>query len=280
MLRTGSGPRTGLHIFATDLNEAVLEKARRGLYLKNLVPEVSPERLRRFFVEENGGYRVSKRIRELCVFARQNILSDPPFSRMDLISCRNLLIYLEAGAQKKILPAFHYALKPEGFLFLGASESIGGFSELFECADKHQKIFSKEPGPTPAFAIPASHSQPAATPQVPSVSSGGAPQEIQAEPSAQREADRITLKQFGPPGVLVNAELQVLEFRGSTGAYLELPPGKASYDLLRMAREGLAPPLRAALNKAKEGRSHCARGERAGSSEWRYADGGRSSYPA
>ena len=246
----GRAPR--LQIFATDLNEAVLEKARRGLYVKSLVQEVSPERLRRFFVEEDGGYRVSKRIRELCVFARQSILSDPPFSRMDLISCRNLLIYLEAGAQKKILPAFHYALKPEGFLFLGASESIGAFSELFECADKQQKIFSKKPGPTPAFRMPDSRSHPAANPQVPSASSGGAPEEIRAEPSAQREADRVTLKQFGPPGVLVNAELQVLEFRGSTGAYLELPAGKASFDVLRMAREGLALPLRAALNKAKK----------------------------
>jgi two-component system CheB/CheR fusion protein len=241
-----------LQIFATDLNEAVLEKARHGLYVKSRVQEVSPERLRHFFVEEDGGYRVSKRIRELCVFARQNILSDPPFSRMDLISCRNLLIYLEAGAQKRILPAFHYALKPEGFLFLGASESVGGFSELFECRDKHQKIFSKKPVPTPAFRLPVSRSHPAATPPVPSASSGGAPEGVQAEPSAQREADRVTLKQFGPPGVLVNAEFQVLEFRGSTGAYLELPPGKVSYDLLRMAREGLALPLRAALNKAKQ----------------------------
>ncbi|MCX6924921.1 MAG: chemotaxis protein CheR, partial [Verrucomicrobia bacterium] len=246
----GHAPR--LQVFATDLNEAVLEKARRGLYLKNLVPEDSPERLRRFFVEENGGYRVSKHIRELCVFARQNILCDPPFSRMDLISCRNLLIYLASGAQKKILPAFHYALKPDGFLFLGASETVGTFSDLFECADKHQKIFAKKPGLTPAFRLPVSRRQPAATPPLPSAGSGRAPEGIQAEPSAQREADRVTLKQFGPPGVLVNAEFQVLEFRGSTGAYLELPPGKVSYDLLRMARDGLAPPLRAALNKAKQ----------------------------
>jgi two-component system CheB/CheR fusion protein len=246
----GRAPR--LHIFATDLNEALLESARRGLYLKSLVQEVSPERLRRFFVEEDGGYRVSKRIRELCVFARQDILSDPPFSRMDLISCRNLLIYLEAGAQKKILPAFHYALKHEGYLFLGASESVGAFSGLFECADKQQKVFSKKPGPTPAFSRPDSRSPRAANPQLPSARSGGAPEGIRAEPSAQREADRVTLKQFAPPGVLVNAELQVLEFRGSTGAYLEPSAGKASFDLLRMAREGLALPLRAALNRAKK----------------------------
>ncbi len=246
----GRAPR--LQIFATDLNEGVLEKARRGLYLKSLVHEVSPERLRRSFVEEDGGYRVSKRIRELCVFARQSVLSDSPFSRVDLISCRNLLIYLEPGAQKKILPAFHYALKPQGFLFLGASESIGAFSALFECADKQHKIFSKKPGLTPAFRLPDPRSHSAANPELPSPGRGAALEAIRAEPSAQREADRITLKQFGPPGVLVNAELQVMEFRGSTGAYLEPPAGKASFDVLRMARGGLALPLRAAINKAKQ----------------------------
>ena len=246
----GRAPR--LQIFATDLNEAVLERARRGLYVKSLVQDVSPDRLRRFFVEEDGGFRVSKRIRELCVFARQSILSDPPFSRMDLISCRNLLIYLEAGAQKKILPAFHYAIKPQGFLFLGASESVGAFSDLFECADKPQKIFSKKPGPTPVFRLPDARRHPAANPEVRSARTGDEPEAIRTEFSAQREADRVTLKQFAPPGVLVNAELQVLEFRGSTRAYLELRAGKPSFDLLRMAREGLVLPLRAAINKAKK----------------------------
>ncbi len=123
---------------------------------------------------------------------------------------------------------------------------------MFECADKHQKIFSRKPGPTPVFRLPDSRGYPAAGPQVPSASTGGVPEVIRAEPSAQCEADRVTLKQFGPPGVLVNAELQVLEFRGATGAYLELPPGKASFDVLKMAREGLAAPLRAAINKARK----------------------------
>ena len=106
--------------------------------------DVSPERLRRFFVEEEGGYRVIKPLREMVVFARQNLISDPPFSRMDLISCRNLLIYLEPSVQKKAMPTFHYALKPEGFLFLGASESIGSFTDLFEPADKKHKIYVKK----------------------------------------------------------------------------------------------------------------------------------------
>jgi two-component system, chemotaxis family, CheB/CheR fusion protein len=113
-----------LQVFATDLNEALLDKARHGLYSKSLAQDVSPERLRRFFVEEEGGYRIVKPLREMVVFAGQNLITDPPFSRMDLISCRNLLIYLEPSLQKKVLPAFHYALKPEGFLLLGASEPI------------------------------------------------------------------------------------------------------------------------------------------------------------
>lgn len=133
-----------LQVFGTDLNDQLLDKARHGLYAKNLVQDVAPERLRRFFLEEEGGYRVIKSIREMCVFARQNLLSDPPFSRMDLIACRNLLIYLDPSMQKKIIPTFHYALKPEGFLFLGVAESIGSFANLFEPIDKKLKIYSKK----------------------------------------------------------------------------------------------------------------------------------------
>ena len=147
-------PRTPkLQIFASDLNEALLAKARVGLYDKNVVLDISPERLRRFFVEEEGGYRVIKPLREVVVFARQNILSDPPFSRMNLVSCRNLLIYLESHLQKKVLPTFHYALKPKGCLFLGASETIGACTDLFEPVDKHHKIYFKKPGPTPPLHV-------------------------------------------------------------------------------------------------------------------------------
>ncbi len=242
-----------LQIFATDLNEALLEKARHGLYAKTLVQDISPERLRRFFTEEEGGWRVSKLLREQVVFARQNVMSDPPFSRMDLITCRNLLIYLEPDLQKKIFPAFHYALKPGGFLFLGASESIGTFADLFVPADKKQKIFSRKAGQTPVFRLPLPgvRETPAApgmrvrlAPVAPVDGRGG-------EFNAQREADRISVSQFAPPGVLVDAAGQVLQFRGATGAYLEAPSGKASFDVLKMAREGLMLPLRAALAKTK-----------------------------
>jgi len=245
-----------LQLFATDLNDAHLEKARHGLYAKSLAQDLSPERLRRFFVEEEGGYRISKVLREQVVFARQNVMNDPPFSRMDLISCRNLLIYFEAGLQKKIMPAFHYALKPGGFLFLGASESVGLFTDLFEPVDKRQKIFSRKAAPTPSFRLPLPQERsahPAPGPRPPSrvERPPAMPDGLRGEFDAQREADRLSVSQFAPPGVLVNAELQVLQFRGATGSFLEPPTGKASFDVLKMACEGLMLPLRATINQAK-----------------------------
>ena len=251
-----------LQVFATDLNEALLDKARYGLYARSLAQDVSPERLRRFFVEEEGGYRVSKALREMVVFARQNVISDPPFSRMDIISCRNLLIYLEAGLQKKVFPVFHYALKPGGFLFLGASESIGGFTELFEPMDKKHKIYAKKMAPSRPFQLPVRKERG----EPPSTDSrklrlsrqlgpeqGGTAEGVRAELNAQREADRVAVNQFAPPAVLINAELQILQFRGPTGPYLEPPPGKATFEVLKMARAGLMLPLRAAINQAKKG---------------------------
>ena len=247
-----------LQVFATDLNESLLEKARHGLYAKTLAGDLSPERLRRFFVEEGGGYRVSKSLREMVVFARQNIISDPPFSRIDIITCRNLLIYLEPSLQKKIFPLFHYALKPHGFLWLGASESIGGFTDLFEPLDRKQKLYRKKAASTVPFLLPlaapggerdagrrqrrVAAALPAADATLGATNPG--------DQSAQREADRIMISQYGPPGVLINADRQVLQFRGVTSAYLESPNGAATFDVLKMAREGLMLPLRSAINEA------------------------------
>lgn len=238
-----------VQVFATDLNEAPLDKARSGLYTNMLVSEVTPERLRRFFVKEDGGYRISKAVREICVFAQQNLLTDPPFSRMDLISCRNLLIYLESGSHRRILPTFHYALKPNGFLFLGASETVGTDTDLFATVDKKYRIYSRKPAAT----RPLNLSLPSG---VPPRESGKPSRELMSlreglELEAQKEADRITLSNYGPAGVLINADLEVLQFRGMTGAYLEPAPGRASFSLLKMAREGLFSPLRTAINRAK-----------------------------
>ena len=255
----GSKPRARkLQIFATDLNEATLDKARAGLYAKNLMQNVSPERLARFFVPEPAGYRVRKELRETVVFARHNVLQDPPFSHVDLITCRNLLIYIETSLQKRIVPMFHYALNPGGALFLGASESVAGFTDLFEPFDKKHKLFARKPGKTGGDQPPAAgtrhpggeKTRPARLP--PTAPAGFPPPGLQA----QREADRLTLNQFAPPGVLIGDDLHVLQFRGPIGAYLELPRGKASFDILKMARDGLMLPLRAAINRARrEGRT-------------------------
>jgi two-component system CheB/CheR fusion protein len=246
-----------LQVFATDVNDALLEKARRGLYAKSLVADITPLRLRRFFVETEGGYRVSKTLRDMVIFARQNLIADPPFSRMDLVSCRNLFIYLEASGQKKAMPSFHYALKPGGYLLLGASESVGGFTHLFDPMDRKHKIYAKKPASILALHLPVKEDRdevavprPRAAMQRP----GGQqpPEGPRGELNAQREADRITVSQFAPPGVLVNAELQVLQFRGATGPFLEPPTGKPSFDVLKMARGGLMLPLRSAINQARK----------------------------
>ena len=241
-----------IQIFASDLNEACLDKARAGRYAKSVVHDISPQRLRRFFVEEEGSFRVIKSLRESIIFARHNLMSDPPFSRMNLVSCRNLLIYLESSVQTTVMPTFHYALKPNGCLFLGASETTGAFTHLFEQVDKKHKIYIKKPGPSPALRLQRTPKQVEAGKQSAVSKSAAAPEELPVEINAQREADRITRNHYAPPSVLVNAESRVLEFRGHTNPFLEPPSGQANFNVLKMAREGLMLPLRAALKKAKK----------------------------
>jgi two-component system, chemotaxis family, CheB/CheR fusion protein len=244
-----SGKPIPLQIFATDLNETLLERARLGLFTKGQVQAVSPERLRRFFVEEEGGYRISKPIREMCVFARHDITGDPPFSRMDLVSCRNLLIYLESALQKKLIPLFHYALKPSGFLLLGQSETVGGYNNLFTIADKAHKLYVRShlaSLPLAPVLTKSSKPDPVGTKEL------RPPPVISPEVQIQRETDRIILARYAPAGVVVNDDCEILHFRGRTSPYLEPAQGKASYSLLKMVREGLMLPLRAAINKARK----------------------------
>lgn len=242
-----------LQVFATDISEGQLQKARTGLFSKSLVNEVSEERLQRFFVEESGGYRLVKRLREAVIFARHNLFGDPPFSRLDFISCRNLLIYFEPELQQKVLPLFHYALNPEGILFLGASESIGSYTELFEAIDKKRKFFLKRPVPTPTLHLRFSPGISTPDPRSPATTAplrpfGGG---VAPELTAQREAERITVNRFAPPGVLIDGSLQILQFRGETHAFLQPPTGKASFNLFKMVRKGLKLPLRATVEEAK-----------------------------
>ena len=243
-------PGIQIQLFGTDANERGIDKARTGIYLEQIAQDVSPERLRRFFVKVEDGYRVSKAVRDFCVFARQNIIEDPPFSQMNLVSCRNLLIYFGASLQKKIMPVLHYALKPAGFLMLGNSESVSAFPSLFASVDKKHKIFSKK------LAATRLHYE---FPTIPSHREGRIaytprPQPERAVPKAtrslQQETDRIVLEHHSPAGLIINSEMEIVHFRGRTSPYVEPAPGKASLNLLKMARGGLAEELRSLINQA------------------------------
>ncbi|MGZ8453961.1 MAG: chemotaxis protein CheB [Candidatus Binatia bacterium] len=241
--------RPPIQIFATDISEPTsLDKARAGIYPDSIEAEVGPERLRRFFQREDHVYRVDKSLRDLCVFARQNLTLDPPFSHVDLVSCRNVLIYLSPTLQKRVLPTFHYALNSPGFLVLGSSESIGDNIDLFEVTDRTNKIYAKRPTANRSFMNFAADNfrhtghftekrslAPASTPL-----------------DFNREVDRLLLGRYAPPGVLVNDNLDILQFRGRTGQYLELPSGEPTTNLLKMAREGLFLELRSAIEEARK----------------------------
>jgi two-component system CheB/CheR fusion protein len=236
-----------IKILATDINEASLDRARAGVYVDNIELDVSPERLRRFLIRSEGHYKINKAVRELCVFSRHNMATDPPFSRLDLVSCRNVLIYMDLSLQKHILPIFHYALNPGGFLFLGASENVGGFTDLFTPVDARARIFARSPT---AGGMPLDFGAYVAA--VGERSLGARP--ATASWSAldmQKEADRIVQARYAPVGVVVDEALTVLQFRGRTREYLEPAPGTASLDLLKMLREGLMAEVHSAINQAR-----------------------------
>jgi two-component system CheB/CheR fusion protein len=234
-----------IQFFASDIDEAAIEKARQGLYPDNIVQDVSPERIRRFFMKTEQGYQISKPIRELCVFARQNLIKDPPFSKMDLISCRNLMIYFGPVLQKKVLPILHYALNPTGYLMLGKSESIGEFANLYTLVDKNSRIYSKktsstmlhfdsERGPAREKADVKKKEEDRAV--------GGA--------GIQKEADSIILSRYSPAGLVINEDMEILQFRGNISPYLKPQPGKASLNLMKMAGESLAMELRILIRQS------------------------------
>lgn len=239
-------------VFATDLNSVGIDKARAGIYARNITDHVSPERLRRFFHEIDGGYRVSKAIRETCVFARHDALRDPPFSRIDMVSCRNVLIYLEQSMQQRMLPLLHYSLEPGGILWLGHSESIGSYRELFEVQEPKLKFYRKKiaaeartQGNFPIIGR-AKREEPVQPP------AGGRPAPSRALFDLQKEADRLLVTRYAPPGVLVNGDLEILQFRGEAGRYLTPAQGKASLNLLKMLREGLMLDTRSAMTRARK----------------------------
>lgn len=237
-----------IQIFGSDASESSIQKARTGMYPETIKNEVSPERLRRFFLRAEGGYQVTKRIRDLCVFARQNLCNDPPFSRLDLISCRNVLIYFGSQLQNQVISTFHYGLSPDGFLLLGNAETICNFSDLFSLADRKHKIYSKV-GDSRTRAL--LHATPRAAVR------GFAPDDTEFFPTEtwddlelQRVADRIALARYSPPGVVVNEQMEILQSRGHTAPFLELAQGSASLNLERMLRENVASQIVGAVKRA------------------------------
>jgi two-component system, chemotaxis family, CheB/CheR fusion protein len=240
------GVRTPAQIFATDLSEVSIQKARAGSYPRYIAQDMSTERLRRFFYAVDGNFRISKSIREICIFSKHNVLTDPPFARMDLISCRNLLIYLQSALQQSLMPILRYALNPSGFLWVGASETIGSYRDLFEVKDPKHKIYRKRLSSSAAevgFRL-----QRKSAVQVEREPSNLRPEFEQSR--LYREIDRILLARYSPPSVLVSSDLEVLEFRGDTSPYLASAPGKATLNLLRMLREGLLPAVHGAITRA------------------------------
>jgi len=237
--------RIDLQIFATDLDPDAIAKARQGFYPSSIANDVSPGRLARFFVEDNGRFRICQEIRQMVVFAPHNVTMDPPFTRLDILTCRNLLIYLGADLQKKLFPLFHYSLKPGGTLFLGSAESIGNFGELFSPLEAKARIYRREDAKQRLFDVdfPVRHIDDA--PNLTLIPSLNMP-----PANLQTLADQLLLQKFSPAAVLTNAEGDVLFISGRTGKYLEPAAGKANWNIHAMARDGLRQELILALPKA------------------------------
>jgi len=237
-----------VQIFGTDISDAAIERARAGIYPDSAVSGVAPERLRRFFTRLDGGVRVSQQVRDCCIFARQDLTKDPPFSKLDMISCRNVLIYLGAVLQRRIVSIFHYALRNDGILLLGSSEAMTSYGDLFAMADRKNKIYRKRPALNHRLAIDYSPHvlrtprPPLHAPEIEGITAA----------SVLREADRVLLARFSPPGVVINDNLEIVQFRGRTSPYLEPAPGTATFNLLKMAREGLLAEIRTAVHAAKQ----------------------------
>jgi two-component system, chemotaxis family, CheB/CheR fusion protein len=240
-----------IQIFATDISELSIDKARTGIYTENQMVDVSPERRRRFFYPIEGGYRISKTVRELCVFARQDLSSDPPFSNVDLISCRNVLIYLDDALQQRIMPIFHYSLNAIGFLLLGTSESTGKSANLFAVVEKKHRIYQKNPTATQStFSFTPSNYR-----TIDVVNNLSDRQSIPAVPPGfdlQEKVDRLIADRYTPIGVVVDDKMQVLQLQGEIDRYLKLVAGAANLNLFNLIKSNLLVELRAAIDRAKQ----------------------------
>ncbi len=242
-----AGHELKTQLYSTDLDDDAIATARAGFYPLNITQDVSPERLRRFFIKEENGYRVKKEIREMVVFATQNVIKDPPFTRMDLVSCRNLMIYLEADLQNRLIPAFHYALKPGGILFLSPSESIGGHTELFSPLSRKWKFYRTAPSIASTRAMMASGLSWATD------TTRSPPVEVMTKTKETNIAEltrRALVQSFAPVSVMTDCKGDILYVHGDTSRYLRPPPGQATLNAVEMAHEGLQLELRSALGQA------------------------------
>lgn len=245
-----------VQVFATDIDSRAIATARSGVYPACIAADISAERLARFFtaVPDGSAYRVNKGLRDMLIFSEQDVIKDPPFSKLDLISCRNLLIYLGAGLQKKLIPLFHYALKPNGILMLGTSEGVGEFVELFAALDRKLKLYQRKGDFQGVQRVSLGRFLPPIT----AIDGGGVVRSQSSEKTIPpiklplRElTEQAMLQQFAPVGAMVNGQGDILYLHGRTGMYLEAPPGEIGVsNILKMAREGLRPDLSMALHKA------------------------------
>ena len=237
--------QTRIQTFGTDISEKAIEHARAGIYSESSVAGISAERRRRFFVKVEGGYQISKFVRDMCVFARHDVTKDPPFSKLDIICCRNVLIYLGPVLQKRVAETFHYALKGSGYLVLGKSESLSAHANLFAMEDAKLKIFSRKP-------IPGPHYLNTTIAEFVKAERAGLAPPAGGSFDLRREAERLLLDQFVPPALVVDADLQIVHFQGDTSRYLAPATGQPSFHLLRMVRPEAVVDLRTAIHEAKK----------------------------
>ncbi|MEO0458741.1 MAG: chemotaxis protein CheB, partial [Cyanobacteria bacterium P01_A01_bin.114] len=247
--------RSRVQIFATDIDERALSSARQARYPENIADQLTAERLDTFFEPQNGVYQVVKSLREMCIFSQHSLINDPPFSRLDLLSCRNLLIYFDNELQRKLIPLFHYALKPRGYLFLGSSENLTGHSELFRTLNKGHRIFQQKQAMLPPQVdfplVDRSQYRQATRPNL--------QPNIGRQQQVTRSIERLLLQDYTPACVIINEHSEVVYFFGRTGKYLEPSPGVPSNNLFDLARRGLRLDLRAAIQSVTTTQDVCIR---------------------
>lgn len=238
-----------IQIFATDIDSRAIERARAGIYPASIAVDISPERLERFFaIGPDGNYRIHKNIREMVIFSEHDLTKDPPFSKLDLLSCRNVLIYMDGELQKRLIPLFYYALNPGKFLFLGSSETINGFTSLFDTLDRKAKLYQSRQN----VGLEKLHSIATYIPPRLAIKEvQKKPDEVlvQGKPKFRELTEQILLQNYAPAGVLVNEKGDILYIHGRTGMYLEPAPGEAGMNILKMAREGLQQRMSIALHR-------------------------------